>query len=370
MDWTGPRILRTPLTATLAALLLVGGCQTPSAFQAPMAAVPPQGMMMPPPCMAAALPISPNMPRELCKAVLPPYRIEPPDVLMIDALHVVPRSPYFLRTLDVLLIQVQGTLPNAPINGPFRVEPGGAVRLGFHYGAVPVAGLSVTDAEQAIALHLRAHLREPVVSATLADIAVKQQIAGQHLVGPDGTVTLGSYGSVPVVGMTITEARQAIESYLAQYLDTPEISLDVYAYNSKVYYVITQGAGLGDGVYRFPVTGNETVLDAISQINGLQQVSSKKIWIARPTEDPCVMQVLPVSWEQITAQGLAGTNYQVLPGDRIFIAEDRWIAFDTALAKITAPFERLMGFTLLGTGTTTRLSGPVLKGGGNKNASF
>ena len=59
-------------------------------------------------------------------------------------------------------------------------------------------------------------------------------------------------------------------------LDNPEISLDVFAYNSKVYYIVTQGAGQGDAVYRFPITGNETVLDAISQINGLNFNSSKK----------------------------------------------------------------------------------------------
>ena len=43
------------------------------------------------------------------------------------------------------------------------------------------------------------------------------------------------------------------------------------------------------------------------------------------------------------------------------------IAFDTRLAKIIAPIERIMGFTLLGTGVATRLTGRVLQGGGNPN---
>ena len=73
------------------------------------------------------------------------------------------------------------------------------------------------------------------------------------------------------------------------------------AYNSKVYYVITQGAGLGDNVRRLPITGNETVLDAISQVNGLSQVSSKKIWIARPApHDFGCQQILPIEWDAIT----------------------------------------------------------------------
>jgi polysaccharide export outer membrane protein len=205
---------------------------------------------------------------------------------------------------------------------------------------------------------------------TLLDIAAKQQIAGEHLVGPDGTVTLGSYGSVSVVGLTLAQARQAIEDYLSQFLEEPEVSVDVFAYNSKVYYVVTQGAGLGDGLYRFPITGNETVLDAISQISGLGQVSSKRIWIARPTHEPGTVQVLPVSWEAITAQASASTNYQILPGDRVFVAEDRLIAFDTALGKLTAPIERVIGFSLLGAGAATRFSGRVLQGGGNNRNTF
>jgi polysaccharide export outer membrane protein len=71
-----------------------------------------------------------------------------------------------------------------------------------------------------------------------------------------------------------------------------------------------------------------------------------------------------------TPTAAARTNYQLLPGDRVFIAEDPFIAFDTGLAKITAPLERIMGFSLLGVGTTTRFSGAVLKGGGNPQCTF
>ena len=310
-----------------------------------------------------------STPRELSKVILPTYRIEPPDILMIDAINVVPRSPYRLRTLDMLAIDVQGTLPEAPISGMYMIEPGGRVNLGFTYGAVNVAGKTAEEAKEAIEGHLVNYLTAPVVSVTLADMAAKQQIAGEHMVAPDGSVTLGSYGNVSVVGMTIAEAKAAIERHLSQFLEDPEMSVNVFAYNSKVYYVITQGAGMGDGVYRFPITGNETVLDAISQINGLDQVSSKKIWIARPSAQPCQVQVLPVSWEAITAQASVGTNYQVLPGDRVFIAEDKMVAFDTHIGKITAPLERIMGFSLLGVGTITRFSGSVLSGGGNPRGS-
>ena len=53
------------------------------------------------------------------------------------------------------------------------------------------------------------------------------------------------------------------------------MSVDVLAYNSKVYYVIMDGGGYGQQIVRLPCTGNETVLDAIAQVNGLPQVASK-----------------------------------------------------------------------------------------------
>lgn len=310
-------------------------------------------------------PTYPTMPRELQKVVLPTYTIEPPDILQIEALQVVPRAPYHLKSLDILSIQATGTLPESPIAGVYPIEPGGTVNLGPPYGIVKVSGLTVEEAQEKIATHLENYLKEPLVTVALAQLGLGQQVSGQYLVGPDGTITLGSYGSVNVVGQTLDQAKLTIEAFLSRELEDPRISINMFAYNSKVYYVVLQGAGLGDGVYRFPITGNETVLDAIAQINGLNQVSSKRIWIARPTNALGEVQILPVDWFAITEQAATNSNYQVLPGDRVFIAEDKMVAFDTKLGKLLSPFERIMGFTLLGTGTATRLSGQVLKGGGN-----
>src|SRR5262249_56263464 len=68
--------------------------------------------------------------------------------------------------------------------------------------------------------------------------------------------------------------------------EAKDVNVDVIAFNSKVYYVITDGGGFGEQVRRFPVTGSETVLDAISNIAGLPAVASKKrIWGARRTPE-------------------------------------------------------------------------------------
>ena len=180
----------------------------------------------------------------------------------------------------------------------------------------------------------------------LAQVASTQQLTAQYLVGPDGTVNLRRYGLVHVAGMTVTQARLAIQKHLSQFLDSPELSVDVVAYNSKTYYVITQGAAVGDNVRRFAVTGNETVLDAIAQINGISQLSSTHIWIARPAPGNLnCEQIMPVDWTAITQGAVTATNYQILPGDRIFIAQDEMVTLNNLVSKIISPFERIMGFS-------------------------
>jgi polysaccharide export outer membrane protein len=204
-----------------------------------------------------------------------------------------------------------------------------------------------------------------------------QAVRGQHLVRPDGTVGLGIYGPAPVAGRTILQAREEIanaifskmakEPYknekgevivpptLKDVLDG--LSVDVLAYNSSVYYIITDGAGLGQQVYRFPVTGHETVLDAIANINGLPAVASpKRIWVARrnmgmPTPD----SILPVDWHGITKAGTMATNWQVMPGDRIYVNADPVRTFNTNLGKMLEPIERIFGVTLLGSQTVNTI---------------
>lgn len=341
-------------------------------------------------------PVHGPMPRELSQVVLPPYTVAPPDLLSIRGVHMVPKTSYRLRISDVISLQVAGALPDTPIGpGPrsqssdakgadedrgvassdpafaqLEIEPGGIVDMGADYGGpLQIAGLTLDEAKAAILARLKTIVNKPEITRIAIDrFSGLQQIdKDDYLVGPDGTITLGSYGTVSVVGKTVPECRQAIEAHLSQFLEQPEVAVDVYTYNSKKYYVITEGAGNGDQVFNFPITGNETVLDAISNINGLTQFSSKQIWIARPVRDSTEVQILPVDWVAITKQGNPITNYQVLPGDRVFVSEDRFVAFDTRMGKWLAPWERVMGFSLLGANTVSRFSGRVLQGGGIRN---
>jgi hypothetical protein len=80
--------------------------------------------------------------------------------------------------------------------------------------------------------------------------------------------------------------------------------------------------------------------------------SLKKIWVARPSPvgNPC-SQVLPVDWKAITQAGRTETNYQLMPGDRIYIHADSLITAYNYIDKMVAPVERIFGVLFLGTST-------------------
>lgn len=309
-----------------------------------------------------------EVPHELRKTAMPEYRIEPPDVILIESTNHLRTSSSGVGVGEALLIQCARTLPTEKtdsnvvrefktINGIYVIGNDGYVNLGPEYGKVLCAGQTVNTIQQRVEDHLKRILTKPLVLVTLPDPSTKQVIAGPHLVRPDGTVGLGIYGDVFIAGKTRREAKAAIELHLSSFIQAPEVTIDVLGYNSKVYYVIADGAGAGESVFRLPSTGNETVLDAIARVNGLPAVANKgRIWIARPSPESCGPdKILQVDWDGIAQGAQTSTNYQIFPGDRLYVKADPFITFDTNLSKFTAPIERILGIAILGSGAVNSI---------------
>jgi polysaccharide export outer membrane protein len=272
----------------------------------------------------------------------PPIAVPPPGAVPRE-LDMVTLPPYVIEAPDTLLIQV-----------------------------VQRARVPERDAE---GKEIRDKAGEVVMKDGTKQLPV-QDISGTFLVRLDGTVGLGFWKSVTVAGLTLDQAADAIRQHLIQseVLQRagvrPEsliVIVDVLAYNSKRYYVVTDGGGYGEQVFPFPITGSEKVLDAIANINGLPAVASKRnIWVARRCPHPNQpWQILPVDWVGITQHGLTETNYQIMPGDRVYVKAQRLVTIDTALARMISPIERMFGITLLGASTANQIQG---RGNGFNNS--
>lgn len=281
-------------------------------------------------------------PLEGVQVTLDEYIANPPDILLVE-MEATPSPKQVIKAGDQLQIAATNTLPDNPVNDVYTVQSDGSVDLGL-YGRVVLAGKTVESAKDAVKELLAKELADPAV--TMAITAVRP-ISGEYLIRPDGKLKLGFYGEVHVAGQTLPDIEKAIVKHLEvnEGLVEPKVSVDVVAYNSMVYYIVTDGAGFGDQVSRFPLTGGETVLDAMAEIGGLPQNGSKtNVWIARPIPgEPNASEILPIDWVSITKHGSTATNYQVLPGDRIFVKADAMITTNNVLNKVLAPFEQVLG---------------------------
>jgi protein involved in polysaccharide export with SLBB domain len=140
--------------------------------------------------------------------------IRPGDVLRIDPMRVIPLPPYRVEPLDLLYVRFSNS---DTTSGLYPVGADGAITLSGQ--TVPVAGLTTEEIQKAAAVS------GTEIGVSLAQPRGARQIAGQHLVGRDGCVALGLYGSVPVAGKTPDQARQAIELHLSRFLYRPAVAV-------------------------------------------------------------------------------------------------------------------------------------------------
>ena len=150
-----------------------------------------------------------------------------------------------------------------------------------------------------------------------ADLDSPIRLPGDQTVLPDGTISLGRYGSLPVAGKTVEQIEAEARALIGTQAGDPgPILVRVVVRPSKVFYVLGEVNAPG----AFPFTGRETVLDALLAAGGLNDRASRRnIILSRPSPPDGCRVVLPVCFDAIVQLGDTTTNYQLAPGDRIFV---------------------------------------------------
>lgn len=171
-------------------------------------------------------------------------------------------------------------------------------------------------------------------------------LEGERLVSSDGTIDLGYYGRVRVNGLTLEQAKKKIVTHLRQYLSlrqlglikfddqampaldrfgklvlipaekTTQVAVSFSARASQVYYVV----GAVEKPGRYPFTGNDTVLDAISFAGNLTaQARTADMALVRPARDGRPAKILRIDYNAVL-NGEVDTDYQLFPGDRLIVS--------------------------------------------------
>lgn len=186
--------------------------------------------------------------------------------------------------------------------------------------------LGVIDPNQSRELHMVSMPPYVVEPPDELEISVKPTYPDLSVttlpVQMDGNIDLGFVGDVYVAGLTLEQ----IETKVAQQLNAlagkrvPRGGYQVSARlvngsQSKSFYVL--GAVTTQG--KFPITGNETVLDGILQAGLRTNSMPEKAYLVRPHPAGGTDQIMAIDWCGIRDRGDSLTNYQLFPGDRIIV---------------------------------------------------
>jgi protein involved in polysaccharide export with SLBB domain len=186
----------------------------------------------------------------------------------------------------LLLVEVLEALPGRPISGERLVRPDGRISLGF-YGEIPVAGLTLPQIKERIVLRLRKFLDDK----TLGLVEIDPETGRIH--------------KDPRGGLVVKDPK-----------DTDRVFVDVTAYNSQNYYILGEVQIPG----RLPHTGGDTVLDVVQYAGGLLPTADKsRIRLIRSFPKGSPARVLPVDYEEIAMGTDSSTNYAILPNDRLVV---------------------------------------------------
>ena len=169
---------------------------------------------------------------------------------------------------------------------------------------------------------LEAYYVQPgdVLLLEVTDLDADFRLPIDQTVMPDGTIDLAEYGRPVVAGLTVDEIEEQIQFAIriaAPESEVPQINVRLTVAESAVFYVL--GEVNAPGAY--PLIGRETVLDALMTAGGLSdRASDCGIILSRPTPPGSCRIVLPICYRQIVQLGDATTNYQIQPGDRVFVS--------------------------------------------------
>ncbi len=174
---------------------------------------------------------------------------------------------------------------------------------------------------------LPAHVTEPgdTLLIQTAELDTPVRLPPDQTVQQDGTIDLGKYGRPVVAGKSLAEvevlvrdAVRAKEKDLDKDKGAGSVTITVrqLARPGNVYYVLGEVNAPG----AFPITGNNTVLSAITQAGGpTKRASEQNVILSRPSAPDGCRTVLPVCYTNIVQLGDTTTNYQLRPGDRIYV---------------------------------------------------
>ncbi len=168
---------------------------------------------------------------------------------------------------------------------------------------------------------------------------------------PDGKVSFEALGEIEVAGKTVEEVADVLKEKVAELYALPgdsPIDVRVFAYLSKVYYVLGQVARPGLKDY----TGRDTLLSALAEAQPTPLAWEERVQVIRPSGVKGVKpKIFEVNFDRMTAHGNTSKDVLLQEGDIIYVPPTVFAAAAMMLEEIIRPIARAFsGAYILQTG--------------------
>jgi len=172
---------------------------------------------------------------------------------------------------------------------------------------------------------------------------------------PDGKVSFEALGEIEAAGKTPEQVADVLKKKVAQLYTLPgdsPIDVRVFAYLSKVYYVLGQVDRPGPKDY----TGRDTLLSALADAQPNALAWEKRIQVIRPPADEGGRpQIFEVDFDRMIAHGDTSKDVLLQEGDIIFVPPTVLAAAAMMIEEIIRPIARAFsGAYIVSTDPTRR----------------
>jgi polysaccharide export outer membrane protein len=133
----------------------------------------------------------------------------------------------------------------------------------------------------------------------------------------DGRITMPLIGKVSVSGLTPTEIEQRVKTLLEKFINNPDVSVTVVEAGNRPISVI--GAVMHPG--RIGITGNISLIQAITQAGGLASGYGRALYVLRTASNGLTEQI-SVDIDDLMVNGNPDLNLPLRPNDVINIPVD------------------------------------------------
>ncbi len=175
------------------------------------------------------------------------------------------------------------------------------------------------------------------------------EVSGQYVINNEGNIQYEFVGDIPVADKTKDEVRDILAKQLSAYIISPEVTVKIVGYNSKIVYVIGEVGAPGKIFMRGDAI---TVHEALVQA-GLPLLSAKTTAgrVITPAQDGQAT-IRKVNIYKLLYNGDLRENLVMRPGDTLYVPPTFLAKTMRVLQPIAAPIG-----TATGTGRAVMTTG-------------